>query len=132
MLIEYAGFFFVPLTSRLVNDDSTACRKLTGLAIKSLLAKVRKWILMLTVLMAYAICKPADSKVKSCTRFTSKEASVPAAFSPASLMFSVPIAYLLETDCCFRDVYYCSSFRTDMNFESPTLAAFGKSYYWSL
>jgi len=40
MLIEYAGFFFVPLTSRLVNDDSAACRKLTALAIKSLLAKI--------------------------------------------------------------------------------------------
>ena len=44
MLIEYAGFFFVPLTSRLVNDDSAACRKLTALAIKSLLAKVSQWI----------------------------------------------------------------------------------------
>ena len=58
MLIEYAGFFFIPLTSRLVNDDSAACRKLTALAIKSLLAKVSHWILMLIVLMAYAICKP--------------------------------------------------------------------------
>ena len=45
MLIEYAGFFFVPLISRLVNDDSAACRKLTALAIKSLLAKVSQWIL---------------------------------------------------------------------------------------
>ena len=42
MLIDYAGFFFVPLTSRLVNDDSAGCRKLTALAIKSLLEKVSK------------------------------------------------------------------------------------------
>ena len=44
MLIDYAGFFFVPLTSRLVNDDSAGCRKLTALAIKSLLEKVMNWI----------------------------------------------------------------------------------------
>ena len=41
MLFDYAGFFFIPLTSRLVNDDSAGCRKLTALAIKSLLEKVR-------------------------------------------------------------------------------------------
>lgn len=41
MLVKYAGFFFVPLTSRLVNDDSAGCRKLTALAIKSLVEKVR-------------------------------------------------------------------------------------------
>jgi len=40
MLVDYAGFFFVPLTSRLVNDDSAGCRKLTALAIKSLLEKL--------------------------------------------------------------------------------------------
>ena len=44
MLIDYAGFFLVPLTSRLVNDDSAGCRKLTALAIKSLLEKVINWI----------------------------------------------------------------------------------------
>ena len=40
MLFDYAGFFFVPLSSRLVNDDSASCRKLTALVIKSLLGKV--------------------------------------------------------------------------------------------
>ena len=40
LLFDYAGFFFIPLTSRLVNDDSAGCRKLTALAIKSLLEKV--------------------------------------------------------------------------------------------
>ncbi|XP_035663826.1 small subunit processome component 20 homolog [Branchiostoma floridae] len=40
LLEEYAAFFFVPLSSRLINDDSAKCRKLTALAIKSLLGKV--------------------------------------------------------------------------------------------
>lgn len=40
MLFDYAGFFFVPLSSRLVNDDSASCRKLTALVIKSLLGKL--------------------------------------------------------------------------------------------
>ncbi|XP_066264950.1 small subunit processome component 20 homolog [Branchiostoma lanceolatum] len=40
LLEEYAAFFFVPLASRLINDDSAKCRKLTALAVKSLLDKV--------------------------------------------------------------------------------------------
>ncbi|XP_078664356.1 small subunit processome component 20 homolog isoform X2 [Branchiostoma floridae x Branchiostoma belcheri] len=40
LLEEYAAFFFVPLASRLINDDSAKCRKLTALAVKSLLGKV--------------------------------------------------------------------------------------------
>lgn len=45
LLFNYAGFFFIPLTSRLVNDDSAGCRKLTALAIKSLLEKVQTFFL---------------------------------------------------------------------------------------
>ena len=41
LLLEYATFFFVPLASRLLNDESTKCRKLAALAVKSLLSKVR-------------------------------------------------------------------------------------------
>lgn len=33
--------FFIPMSAALVNDESTKCRKLTALAIKSLLQKVR-------------------------------------------------------------------------------------------
>ncbi|EDO33281.1 predicted protein, partial [Nematostella vectensis] len=40
LLFEYSGFFFVPLTTRLVNDDSGKCRKLTALTIKTLLQKL--------------------------------------------------------------------------------------------
>ncbi|XP_068744813.1 small subunit processome component 20 homolog [Montipora capricornis] len=40
MLAEYAGFFFVPLTFHMVNDDSANCRKVTALTIKSLLEKL--------------------------------------------------------------------------------------------
>lgn len=40
LLTQYASFFFVPLVSRLLNDDSANCRKLAALAIKSLLNKV--------------------------------------------------------------------------------------------
>lgn len=37
---EYAGMFFVPLASRLINDESSECRKKAALVIKTLLAKV--------------------------------------------------------------------------------------------
>ena len=40
-LAENAGFFFIPLTARLVNDDSANCRQLAGYTIKLLLKKVR-------------------------------------------------------------------------------------------
>ncbi|KAK3712193.1 hypothetical protein QZH41_006452 [Actinostola sp. cb2023] len=40
LLFEYASFFFVPLTTRLVNDDSANCRKLTAASIKGLLNKL--------------------------------------------------------------------------------------------
>ena len=40
ILEEYDGFFFIPLASRLINDESTRCKKLVAVAIKSLLAKV--------------------------------------------------------------------------------------------
>ena len=41
LLAEYAGFFFIPLVSRLTSDESPKCRKLTALAVKCLLGKVR-------------------------------------------------------------------------------------------
>ncbi|XP_056016221.1 small subunit processome component 20 homolog [Ostrea edulis] len=40
ILNEHAGMFFIPMSAALVNDESTKCRKLTALAIKSLLQKV--------------------------------------------------------------------------------------------
>ncbi|XP_013387842.1 small subunit processome component 20 homolog [Lingula anatina] len=40
ILTEHAGFFFVPMAASLVNDESAQCRKLTALAIKSLLSKL--------------------------------------------------------------------------------------------
>ena len=40
LLSEYAGFFFIPLVSRLTSDESAKCRKLTALAVKCLLGKV--------------------------------------------------------------------------------------------
>ncbi len=40
VLVEYDGFFFIPLASRLVNEDSTKCKKRAAQAIKSLLTKV--------------------------------------------------------------------------------------------
>ena len=40
VLMDHAGLFFIPLASRLVNDDSSKCRKLASLAIKSLLVKL--------------------------------------------------------------------------------------------
>jgi U3 small nucleolar RNA-associated protein 20 len=40
LLVEYADFFFVPLASRLVNDDSSKCRHKSALAIQSLLSKL--------------------------------------------------------------------------------------------
>ena len=40
-LVEtYCLLFFMPLSTRLVNDSSTRCRKLTALAIKALIHKV--------------------------------------------------------------------------------------------
>ena len=39
-LQEYAGFFYVPLVMRFVNEESSLCRKLTNAVIKSLLEKV--------------------------------------------------------------------------------------------
>ncbi|XP_033739688.1 small subunit processome component 20 homolog isoform X2 [Pecten maximus] len=40
ILIRHAGFFFVPLSVAMVNDESLKCRKLTGLAVKLLLEKL--------------------------------------------------------------------------------------------
>ncbi|XP_022111823.1 small subunit processome component 20 homolog [Acanthaster planci] len=40
-LETYAGMFFIPMATRLINDDSAKCRKITALAIKSLLQKLR-------------------------------------------------------------------------------------------
>ncbi|XP_021355382.1 small subunit processome component 20 homolog [Mizuhopecten yessoensis] len=40
LLMRHAGFFFVPLSVAMVNDESLKCRKLTGLAIKLLLEKL--------------------------------------------------------------------------------------------
>ncbi|XP_071791922.1 small subunit processome component 20 homolog isoform X2 [Asterias amurensis] len=40
-LEQYAGMFFIPMATRLINDESAKCRKLTALAIKSLLQKIR-------------------------------------------------------------------------------------------
>ncbi|XP_030834597.1 small subunit processome component 20 homolog, partial [Strongylocentrotus purpuratus] len=40
-LETYAGMFFIPMATRLVNDESAKCRKITALAIKSLLQKLR-------------------------------------------------------------------------------------------
>ncbi|KAJ8314703.1 hypothetical protein KUTeg_006853 [Tegillarca granosa] len=40
VLMKHAGFFFIPMSAALVNDDSAKCRKLTALAIKSLLEKI--------------------------------------------------------------------------------------------
>ena len=35
-----AGLFFLPLCTRLANDESVNCRKLTAVAIKTLIEKV--------------------------------------------------------------------------------------------
>ncbi|XP_063423263.1 small subunit processome component 20 homolog isoform X1 [Mytilus trossulus] len=40
MLVRYSGLFFIPMAAALVNDNSPKCKKLTALAIKSLLQKV--------------------------------------------------------------------------------------------
>ncbi|XP_038061553.1 small subunit processome component 20 homolog isoform X2 [Patiria miniata] len=40
-LETYAGMFFIPMATRLVNDESAKCHKITALAIKSLLQKLR-------------------------------------------------------------------------------------------
>ncbi|XP_078326712.1 small subunit processome component 20 homolog isoform X1 [Crassostrea virginica] len=40
ILNDNAGMFYVPMSASLVNDESTKCRKLTALAIKSLLQKI--------------------------------------------------------------------------------------------
>ena len=40
VLVSYSGFFFVPLASQCVNDESADCRRQAQLAIKQLLVKV--------------------------------------------------------------------------------------------
>ena len=40
VLTEFSGLFFVPLASRLVNDESPHCKKLAALAVKVLLNRV--------------------------------------------------------------------------------------------
>ena len=40
MLLEYNGYFFIPLVMMLVNDDSVSCRKMATAAIKLLLKKI--------------------------------------------------------------------------------------------
>ncbi|XP_030621601.1 small subunit processome component 20 homolog [Chanos chanos] len=40
LLLEHCGLFFVPLSLALVNDDSAQCKKMTALAIKSLVGQL--------------------------------------------------------------------------------------------
>ncbi|CAH1799075.1 unnamed protein product [Owenia fusiformis] len=40
LITQYGGYFFVPMVTRMINDDSAKCRKLVSLAIKSLLDKL--------------------------------------------------------------------------------------------
>lgn len=40
LLHDFAAFFFVPLASQIVNDDSAKCRKQAALAMKHLISKV--------------------------------------------------------------------------------------------
>ncbi|XP_070543166.1 small subunit processome component 20 homolog [Ptychodera flava] len=40
LLVEKAGLFYVPMATRLVNDESAECRKLIALALKTLLDKL--------------------------------------------------------------------------------------------
>ncbi|XP_065645061.1 small subunit processome component 20 homolog isoform X3 [Hydra vulgaris] len=40
MLLEYNGFFFIPLVMMLANDESVTCRKMASAAIKLLLKKI--------------------------------------------------------------------------------------------
>ncbi|KAM6984775.1 small subunit processome component 20 homolog [Aplochiton taeniatus] len=40
LLLQHTGLFFVPLALAMVNDDSARCKKMAGLAIKSLLGRL--------------------------------------------------------------------------------------------
>ena len=40
IVYDNSGLFFLPLCTRLINDDSVNCRKLTAVAIKTLIEKV--------------------------------------------------------------------------------------------
>ena len=40
VLCDYAGLFYVPMAAHLMNEETTKCRKLTALALKSLIQKV--------------------------------------------------------------------------------------------
>ncbi|XP_071832829.1 small subunit processome component 20 homolog isoform X3 [Apostichopus japonicus] len=40
LLLKYAGLFFIPLSIRLVNDESTSCRRLAASTLKTLLKKL--------------------------------------------------------------------------------------------
>lgn len=54
ILLEQAAFFFVPMAAALANDESPKCRKLTALAIKSLMEKVC-WFTVLSCYKYYSM-----------------------------------------------------------------------------